>query len=237
MGCRNTVFNAQAQSGAEYVPQLAAAGVGCIRVELVDEPPEAVAPLLEGYRAVVAGERTAKALMDWMQTLPNSNGARFSLCFFFLFPPCNFACRYVREHGCLLGCKECGVPHVIFLFAALLRTLCACIAGRPQGVTRGSLETKVELSKESLKPTAANLKAAQQAEGKRGSSSSAQQQGGGRGAGAPGKKAGSAAGGTGSAATLNPRREVAKPSSSSRSKGGERGGGAEGQKKQGRGAR
>ena len=27
MGCRNTVFNAQAQSGAEYVHELVAAGV------------------------------------------------------------------------------------------------------------------------------------------------------------------------------------------------------------------
>lgn len=75
MGCRNTVFNAQAQSGADYVPQLAAAGVGSLRVELVDEPAELVAPLLEGYRALAAGERTARALMEWMQSLPDSNGA------------------------------------------------------------------------------------------------------------------------------------------------------------------
>lgn len=75
MGCRNTVFNAQAQSGADFVPQLAAAGVGSLRVELVDEPAELVAPLLEGYRAVAAGERSARDLMEWMQGLPDSNGA------------------------------------------------------------------------------------------------------------------------------------------------------------------
>jgi len=49
-GCRNTVFNAQAQSGARYLKDLAGAGYGALRVELVDEPPEVVAPLLEGYR-------------------------------------------------------------------------------------------------------------------------------------------------------------------------------------------
>ena len=36
MGCRNTVFNAQAQSGAEYLPTMDAGPH--FRVELVDEP-------------------------------------------------------------------------------------------------------------------------------------------------------------------------------------------------------
>lgn len=75
MGCRNTVFNAQAQSGADYIPQLAAAGVGSLRIELVDEPAELVGPLLEGYAAVARGERTARSLMEWMQALPDANGA------------------------------------------------------------------------------------------------------------------------------------------------------------------
>jgi putative protease len=35
MGCRNTVFNASAQSGAEYVGELVSAGVKHFRVELV----------------------------------------------------------------------------------------------------------------------------------------------------------------------------------------------------------
>lgn len=50
MGCRNTVFGAQAQSALPYLPGLVAAGVGAFRIELVDEPAEYVAPLLEGYR-------------------------------------------------------------------------------------------------------------------------------------------------------------------------------------------
>ena len=31
MGCRNTVFNATAQSGLPFLPEFAAAGVGCFR--------------------------------------------------------------------------------------------------------------------------------------------------------------------------------------------------------------
>ena len=34
MGCRNTVFNATAQSGLPFVPEFAAAGVGCFRQAL-----------------------------------------------------------------------------------------------------------------------------------------------------------------------------------------------------------
>jgi hypothetical protein len=44
------VFNAAAQSGLYYLAQLAAAGYGTFRVELVDEAPEMVGQLLEGYR-------------------------------------------------------------------------------------------------------------------------------------------------------------------------------------------
>jgi U32 family peptidase len=50
MGCRNTVFNATAQSGAWHVGALLAAGVRHWRVELVDEPAEVVTPLLQAYR-------------------------------------------------------------------------------------------------------------------------------------------------------------------------------------------
>jgi putative protease len=51
--CRNTVYNAAAQSGLYYLPRLAAAGYGSFRVELVDEAPEVVQQLLEGYRWAV----------------------------------------------------------------------------------------------------------------------------------------------------------------------------------------
>ena len=100
MGCRNTVFNAAAQSGADYLAQLVAAGCGSLRLEFVDEPADLVAPLLQGYADVAAGRRSAASLLEWLKALPDSNG-------------------------------------------------------RAQGVTRGSLESRVEMSRDSLKPTAA----------------------------------------------------------------------------------
>ena len=74
MGCRNTVFNAQAQSGAEYVHELVAAGVRRFRVELVDEPGSVVAPLMDAYRQVLAGERHGAEVVEWVGSLPDANG-------------------------------------------------------------------------------------------------------------------------------------------------------------------
>ena len=51
-GCRNTVFNAKAQSGAEYMHRFLLSGIRRFRVELVDEPPEYVGPLLRWYRDI-----------------------------------------------------------------------------------------------------------------------------------------------------------------------------------------
>jgi putative protease len=74
MGCRNTVFNAQAQSGAEYAAELVAAGVRRFRVELVDEPGSVVAPLMDAYRQVLAGERRGADVVEWVGSLPDANG-------------------------------------------------------------------------------------------------------------------------------------------------------------------
>jgi U32 family peptidase len=55
-GCRNTVYNAVPQSAAEYVPQMLALGLRRLRVELLRETPEQVAPMVEAYRRVIAGQ-------------------------------------------------------------------------------------------------------------------------------------------------------------------------------------
>jgi hypothetical protein len=44
------------------------------RLKLVDEPAGVVAPLLEAYRAVVAGERRGAEVVEWVGTLPDANG-------------------------------------------------------------------------------------------------------------------------------------------------------------------
>jgi putative protease len=54
-GCRNTVFNAVAQSGAEYVGRMRELGLTRFRVDLLRESPGQVGPLLDRYARVVAG--------------------------------------------------------------------------------------------------------------------------------------------------------------------------------------
>lgn len=66
-GCRNTVFNASAQSGLYYLPRLAAAGFGTLRIELVNEPEDFVRPLLETYRRVLQGRMKPRDAWRWLQ--------------------------------------------------------------------------------------------------------------------------------------------------------------------------
>jgi putative protease len=54
-GCRNTVFNSVAQSGAEYVGRMRELGVTRFRIDLLRETPEQVGPLLNRYARVVGG--------------------------------------------------------------------------------------------------------------------------------------------------------------------------------------
>jgi putative protease len=55
VGCRNTVFNAQAQSAAALVPDLLARGVRRLRLELVRESGEEARRLYLAYAQLVAG--------------------------------------------------------------------------------------------------------------------------------------------------------------------------------------
>ncbi|HKP56189.1 MAG TPA: DUF3656 domain-containing protein [Polyangiales bacterium] len=60
VGCRNTVFNAFAQSAAPLVPKLLELGVRRFRVELVWERAGEVTRTLAAYRGLLAGELSAK---------------------------------------------------------------------------------------------------------------------------------------------------------------------------------
>jgi putative protease len=55
VGCRNTVFNAQAQSAASLVPELLARGVRRLRLELVRETADEARRLFSAYTQLVAG--------------------------------------------------------------------------------------------------------------------------------------------------------------------------------------
>jgi putative protease len=55
VGCRNTVFNAIAQSAAEFIPRMKEIGLRDFRIELLRESAEEIAPLLDQYAGVLAG--------------------------------------------------------------------------------------------------------------------------------------------------------------------------------------
>ena len=55
-GCRNTVFNALAQTGAEYVTKLLALGVRHFRLEFLTETPELTVRTVAKYKQLLRGE-------------------------------------------------------------------------------------------------------------------------------------------------------------------------------------
>jgi U32 family peptidase len=62
VGCRNTVFNALAQTGAEYVSRMIDLGVRHFRVEFLNETPEQVMQTMAKYRQLLRGEITGAQL-------------------------------------------------------------------------------------------------------------------------------------------------------------------------------
>ncbi len=55
-GCRNTVYNARAQTGAESVEQLRAAGLRRFRIDFVNESPDEVSETVGRYQSLLRGE-------------------------------------------------------------------------------------------------------------------------------------------------------------------------------------
>jgi putative protease len=61
-GCRNTVFNGRAQTGAEGVPKMLSLGVRHFRIEFLNESPEQVAQTISNYDRLLRGEITGGRL-------------------------------------------------------------------------------------------------------------------------------------------------------------------------------
>ncbi|MBD5781866.1 U32 family peptidase [Pelagicoccus sp. NFK12] len=61
-GCRNTVFNAKAQTGAEFAQDLLNFGVRHFRVEFLNESPEEVRDTLDRYERLLAGKLSGQSL-------------------------------------------------------------------------------------------------------------------------------------------------------------------------------
>jgi U32 family peptidase len=62
VGCRNTVFNSQAQTGAEYVERMLVLGVRNFRIEFLNEAPAEVTTTIARYRQLLRGEITGSQL-------------------------------------------------------------------------------------------------------------------------------------------------------------------------------
>jgi U32 family peptidase len=61
-GCRNTVFNGTAQTGAEYVQRFIELGVKQFRIEFVNEAPAQVSQTIQRYQQLLRGEITGTQL-------------------------------------------------------------------------------------------------------------------------------------------------------------------------------
>ncbi len=68
-GCRNTVFNALAQTGAEHVSRLRALGARHFRVEFLNEGPDLVAQTIAKYRQMLGGELSSAQLWRELKLL------------------------------------------------------------------------------------------------------------------------------------------------------------------------
>jgi putative protease len=64
-GCRNTVFNALAQTGAEFLPRFLELGARRFRLEFLDEPPATVLQTVRTYERLLRGEISGSEL--WRQ--------------------------------------------------------------------------------------------------------------------------------------------------------------------------
>ena len=68
VGCRNTLFNGKAQTGARYYEHLRNAGLSRFRVELLDENEDA-AKTIRAYQDLLSGKTDAFDLIDQVQAL------------------------------------------------------------------------------------------------------------------------------------------------------------------------
>ncbi len=70
VGCRNTLFNAKAQTGAKFFDQLRAAGLRHYRVELLEESADETREIVQTYRALLDGRTGGEALWRNLRARP-----------------------------------------------------------------------------------------------------------------------------------------------------------------------
>ena len=78
-GCRNTLFNAKAQSGAQFYEALRALGLRHFRIELLNEDAAKSAEILKVYQGLIAGQVQAEALWQGLKLLSQLGVTRGTL--------------------------------------------------------------------------------------------------------------------------------------------------------------
>ena len=69
VGCRNTLFNATPQSGAELVPVLRQRGIADYRIELLQEIEQEIPRVIELYRSLLDGEISGTEVWTQLKAL------------------------------------------------------------------------------------------------------------------------------------------------------------------------
>ncbi|KFZ42111.1 collagenase-like protease [Anoxybacillus flavithermus] len=69
IGCRNTVYNAIEQSGAEYIPHFLSLGVRSYRVEFLEESPKKVEEVITLYREALEGKRSGTSVWRTLKAI------------------------------------------------------------------------------------------------------------------------------------------------------------------------
>ncbi|MCG3083224.1 U32 family peptidase [Anoxybacillus sp. LAT_35] len=69
IGCRNTVYNAIEQSGAEYIPHFLSLGVRSYRVEFLEESSKKVEEVITLYREALEGKRSGTSVWRTLKAI------------------------------------------------------------------------------------------------------------------------------------------------------------------------
>ncbi len=78
-GCRNTIFNGTAQTGAEYVHRLLELGIYNLRLEFVDESPAQVSQTIGYYQQLIGGQISGTELWQGLKLSSQLGVTRGSL--------------------------------------------------------------------------------------------------------------------------------------------------------------
>ncbi len=78
-GCRNTIFNGTAQTGAEYVHRLLELGIYNLRIEFVDELPAEVSQTIGYYQQLIGGQISGTELWQGLKLSSQLGVTRGSL--------------------------------------------------------------------------------------------------------------------------------------------------------------